>query len=300
MIKTIVDDNGFALEIPSIDNEEDYVSASCKMIENYFATLFPHVLLDDKSVSSLYSDLNIIYDNTERNVPTFLQYIPKFVMLYKRLYDSIQPRNKDCLNLLFLLLNTNLLGNKRQQIIELFSRKPSNKFYQRQYGLFKEKHRLAKDLDFTPEVLKLKTEHLLWSENRDSKCFNLHWLTAHIQNFYDLLRSKKCINKDTDIVSFAHILTGIPYSQEQPTTPIDWICKEKQSLAMFIGLLKEAEGARANKLTWGRASELFTWNGEKVTFISSTQFLQAKKSGKYSHLSELIALAKPQEKEKKE
>lgn len=188
---------------------------------------------------------------------------------------------KESAERLFIYLNTDLLGFDSLRIVELLRGQPYSKEIQQLYdqycGVFPELTRNYVFADIMHE--QLKSNDFRWESPRLSSCFNIPWNWHQVQKLYDFLRSSNYINKNTDVRNFCHVLIGSIPATSWEIEKIDWT-KDKQSLALFIGKLKERDG----RFNWKNYPDVFLLNGCDVSFHSSTQFGQALKSGKYYDL----------------
>lgn len=244
---------------------------------------FSGISIDDYVVEKLYMDIPSIVSGEQSIETIFSNHLSKTKVFLKQLMTKQSTFVFEQLYYLFVLMNSYLISNKEREIVDLFRKHPLLcRIVQRQYDVFLGYNKYAKKIDFLPNKPKLLPEDLIWSGTRDNNCFHLHYTSRHLQNLYDYLINNRYIDRNTDIKVFAHTFTGFPLNEDIKCTPINWIHKEKQSLAMFIGLIKEQKDSC--KLTWKSASKLFTWNEKELLFPSSTQYRQVLKSGKYEDL----------------
>ena len=198
------------------------------------------------------------------------------VELYHQLVDDFAIPE---LYKFFYLLNSCFVDDfTKRGIIKLFQEHPFNKQIDNVYIFFKADHSdISKDYSFVPGKQNLKTEDIIWKGKRDESCFHFSIGSKEIQSLYEKLVRGRYISKDTDIISFAHILTGLPYGKPQQTIPINWIYDEKSVLAMFAGELRNnsRKSDGNNKLTWTTIRNLFYYKGLPIDSNLSTLYSQA-------------------------
>lgn len=182
----------------------------------------------------------------------------------------------------FSYLNADLLGVDNMRIVNIIRSHPLADSIQFFYNYYCSNHAgLTKNFVFADVIQRfLNSDDFRWDAPKSTFCFNIPWNRYKIQRLYDSL-SLSYIDEDTDVRNFCYALTGCKPSGTWEVKKVNWVHKDKQSLALLIGELISRD---SNKIKWTGIPKVFLYNGEEVRFHSSTQYGQAKKSGKYEDL----------------
>ena len=241
---------------------------------------------NEDSIKDFVSDL--MQDDDPNVFMTYFNYVVEQTNWMLK-YDA------NNLGVVFQLLNSNIINPETKvKIVELLSKEPYNKKIQRLYNMLREQNPKYREYCFhtkIDELLSLLENQITWSlfKQRDPLCFKVALNAQKTVLLFKTLRSEY-IAPDTNIVHFCHIMTGLPIKNNSQYYPINWIHEEKQSLALFIGVLidfNKEYGTPDYKIGWKTASNLFLFHNEKVS-LKSTQYHQAIKSGKYDSLIQKI------------
>lgn len=172
--------------------------------------------------------------------------------------------------LLVVYLNTDFLSPAiRRKIVEILSKSIFRKAIQRKYDLFRLRYQEALNwrfYNFTQcEVnIKLPDNFDKLSHSYSENSLMRRDLTkADLIRMYHALTTKGYISQDTDILDFSFALTGKPRDKEETFRKINWICNEKKSLAIFLGLLRNDNDKRL--WYWNKCEDLFLYKGAKFT-----------------------------------
>lgn len=264
------------------------VSDALKTIDSTIMRLFHGLSANDERLNLLFSDLSSITDDEydPRSEYHFLDKFPYFFNLRKQLYMIALRGYKQQLHSLFAHMNCDLLGLDNRKIVKIFNSKPFKSKIQREYDIFRKQFNIKTyEFEFAQIIKReLSSSDFNWGETKDPSCFNIPWNWHKVQKLYDSLRGSY-IDKDTDVRDFCYALTGCKATNDRKKKEINWVHKEKQSLALFVGELRKRN---TNRLKWPTISNVFLFRGEEVSFHSSTQYNQALKSGKYDDLMTYI------------
>lgn len=186
----------------------------------------------------------------------------------------------------FSYLNADLLGVDNMRIVNIIRSHPFAASIQFFYNYYCSDHAgLTKNFVFADVIQRfLNSDDFRWDAPKSTSCFNILWNRYKIQRLYDSLRVSY-IDEDTDVRDFCYALTGCKPSGTWEVKKVNWIHKDKQSLALFIGELINRD---SNRIKWSEIPKVFLHNGEEVYFHSSTQCGQARKAGKYDDLISAI------------
>lgn len=195
--------------------------------------------------------------------------------------------------ILFAYLNTALLGIDTLKVINVIKESPLATTMQIGYWLFRARHpgqttNLFSDIEVHPIIT---SADFLWGESRLPSCFNLPWHWPSVQKLYELLISNHYISKDTDARNFCYALTGCKPASTWVIKKVNWVHKEKQSLALFIGELRKRD---QRHLKWTNLPNVFLYNGQDVQAVFTrmdVQCKQASDNGKFADLLETITKA---------
>ena len=178
--------------------------------------------------------------------------------------NGFKKKEKD----LFLIHNTNMIPSRiRMEIVDIISKSVIRKAIQNSYDKLRMKYPEAINWRFynatTREVNVVLPEDFDKLQHNYSKYSLLRILLTRdsLGKMYQSLVAKKYISPDTDISDFAFALTGKPKSKENHYRKINWIGKEKKSLAIFLGLLKDED----DTWYWHRSVDLFLYKGTPFT-----------------------------------
>ncbi len=206
-----------------------------------------------------------------------------------QMYFNVEYQYVLRLNLLFILLNTCFLTEaKKKKIFELLKASPSRTFIQRQYDYFRQDYpEYARGYVFADGIQRnIYSKDIDWDSQIDSTCFHLPWRPKHINALYAFLL-KGYIDRGTDVRDFYYFLTGRIMISDRDYKKINWIHKEKQCLALFIGKLIEAD-ATHSKRDIPKMAGLFTHKGKTVTFHSTTEYSAADHLEKFDGLKKVF------------
>lgn len=209
--------------------------------------------------------------------------------LYNLVRNTRQEEANYYLSQLFLFfsyLNADLLGVDNMRIISIIRSHPFATSIQTFYDYYCADHAgLTKNFVFADVIHRLlNSDDFRWDAPKSTSCFNIPWNRHKTQRLYDSLRISY-IDGETDVRDFCYALTGCKLSNIREIKKVNWIHKDKQSLALFIG---ELINRNPNRIKWSAIPKVFLHNGEEVYFHSSTQCGQARKSGKYDNLLNAI------------
>ena len=187
------------------------------------------------------------------------------------------------LGMFFVYLNTGLLGVDSEEVVDMLSKQPFSEFLQSAYEDFLYQFPFAEEYEFANTIHRtIKESDFKWSLSRSAECFNLPLSKSQVQQLYDNLL-EKYIDEDTDARDFFRALTGFQFEKKNEFKRINWIHKEKRSLALFIGKLIE-EDTRPDKLQIPQMANLFLFKGQAVKFHSTTEYHDANNSGNFEDL----------------
>ena len=165
----------------------------------------------------------------------------------------------------------------------MLSKQPFSEFLQSAYEDFLYQFPFAEEYEFANTIHRtIKESDFKWSLSRSAECFNLPLSKSQVQQLYDNLL-EKYIDEDTDARDFFRALTGFQFEKKNEFKRINWIHKEKRSLALFIGKLIE-EDTRPDKLQIPQMANLFLFKGQEVKFHSTTEYHDANNSGNFEDL----------------
>lgn len=222
-------------------------------------------------------------------------YFNNSIELYRRVYKEQRKKLGD----LFFYFNTPCIDDiTKEEIIEELSTYPFNNKIQRWYDRARKLGNHYKDIYFHKSTRNLLTslkKEIAWGEMKkcDNTCFGIAISPSKTLALYTLLLDSYIdkgnhIDYEQNIVDFAHMLTGLPFTKNRQYSPINWIHKEKQSLAFFIGVMNNyTRKSRGKSLSWPEASKLFKYKGNNIS-IGSTQFNQARKTEKFEKFEDQI------------
>ena len=271
------------LGINKAETLKDY--NDCKeIIDSAIKSVFNGVSVNDDSIGRLFSDLMSITDDSFKQKTNyfFVEELPYFNGLRKKLYDIRFKGVMSGLHTLFVYMNANLLGIDNRKIVSLLRSKSFCGDIQKEYDKFR-KDCQAKTLDFefAPTIRKiLLSDDFEWGTRKSSSCFNIPWNRLKIQKLYDSL-CKSYIDRETDVRDFCYALTGCKPANTREFKKVNWVHEHKQSLALFI---EELINRDPNGIKGSRIPKVFLYKGKDITFHSTTQCNQARKSGKYDDL----------------
>lgn len=211
--------------------------------------------------------------------------LEEFVSFYLEFMD-VQLSN------LFIYMNTDMLGVDSMEIVDLLRGKWYSKYIQQKYEAFCNEH--PNDvIHFTfadTSHTKLQSVDFDWEYPADGSYFNLKWNWHQIQVLFDALLGVY-IGRNTDVRDFCQALTGRQMSNKRKGKQVNWVHKEKQSLALFIGELRKRD---QRHLKWKNLPNVFLYNGQDVRTVFSRMDVQCKQAsdkGKFADLLEAIIKA---------
>ena len=271
------------LGLAEVEMIDDYNKCQ-DIIDLAIKTELNGVSVNDDSIEKLFSDLMSITDDSFKPKASyyFVEELPYINGLRKKLYDICFKGVMSGLHTLFVYMNANLLGIDNRKIVSLLRSKSFCGDIQKEYDKFR-KDCQAKTLDFefAPTIRKiLLSDDFEWGTRKSSSCFNIPWNRLKIQKLYDSL-CKSYIDRETDVRDFCYALTGCKPANTREFKKVNWVHEHKQSLALFIGELINRD---PNGIKGSRIPKVFLYKGKDITFHSTTQCNQARKSGKYDDL----------------
>lgn len=190
---------------------------------------------------------------------------------------------------LFIYMNTDMLGVDSLEIVDLLRGKWYSKYIQQEYEEFCNEHpNDVVHFMFADTIhTNLQNVDFDWEYPADDSCFNLKWNWHQIQVLFDALLGVY-IDRNTDVRDFCQALTGRQMSNKRKGKQVNWVHKEKQSLALFIGELRKRDHRH---LLWTNLPNVFLYNGQDVRDVFSridVQCKQASVKGKFADLLEAI------------
>ena len=264
---------------------------------------FPYTPVYDERFRRIHEDLQVflnIRELTEVNSLYFVEYYEDF---YRKQLNLMEEYAKQSLQLLFGLLHSGLFNSHKEKVVQMLLESQPHECIDKSYETYIKNHPSIRVYLFEKDYSNiLNTHDIEWNGNRDNKTFKLNWHVKNIQSLYDCLIKLGYIGDDADVLSFAHILTGLPLSDKHKLhkiVKIDWRAKDRQSLAFFAGMLKKDPELKVD-LTWKEISNLFTYKGSPIPSSMNSEYRNALKSAnKYSRLQERVSnIIHPQENKK--
>lgn len=173
-------------------------------------------------------------------------------------------------SLLWVVLNSELLPKDiKKRCIEIVSNSPLRRACQNGYDSFLMHNPNAEQIQFSrnyhhrPNLI-LPKDFMEGGEPING--MGLILTHSQVVNLYQNLLSSSFIANDTDIQNFSYALTGYPLRKEYSFVPVNWVGGKKQSLAIFLGCLRDSK--KSGKWYWNKSTELFRFKGDR---FSATQ-----------------------------
>ena len=256
---------------------------SMMMTEEQLVLTENFISVTDKPIEQIISYNDETFDSHVEDAAYAISQI-----YYDRLHQYVW-----LLNHLFILLNTCfLVESKKKRIVEMLKESDARKLIQTQYESFRSDYPDRARIYVFEETVQREIfgKDINWNIPTNPVCFNLDWNIHKVNALYGFLLNEY-IAGDTDIRDFYHILTGRQTISRREPAKINWIHKEKQSLALFIGKIIE-EDTRRKSLKIPMQANLFLHNRQEVKFHSTTEYFAADKSEKFERLKAAINEAK--------
>lgn len=177
--------------------------------------------------------------------------------------NTFESQFRKTSKLLPFLLNTMLIPYPFQEkIVEVVRNSVFKRSAQNFYDKFKSIYADAIDYRFF-NIDVISTNSMLQSdfdkiERREKRCLLCNLNRESLTLLYNKLIECKYISSDTDIIDFAFALTGKPHNRTTDFHHINWLGEQKQSLAIFLGMLRKYE---PGSKFWEKAVHLFLFNG---------------------------------------
>ena len=268
-------------------------SAIRSVIEKELFKYFPHISVSDGRIRRIYADLQVSLNLRDLSEVESLYFVEFYENFYRTQLTILKEIANESIQFLFGLLHSGLFDMCKAQIASILITSKYKECIDSNYAAFLKKNpSFAKNNLFRKEYNQiLKPNDLLINGERNHQTFKLTFGITKIQALYDFFINSKYISDDTDILSFAHMLTGLQLSDTHKFHEIkknNWIA-EKQSLAYFAGILRKDDDLKVN-LSWREIANLFTYKGKAVPPTLHVDYRNAEKaqvkSNKYSELWE--------------
>lgn len=211
----------------------------------------------------ILSELSGIDEFNERSLSCVEAYISDMISSIQPIVDFLTG----LLPLLWKLLNTFIIpAPQKKQIITILSNSQFKVYYQKNYDIFRMSFPKAYPYNiyhgdcYRPNII------LPLDFNKGEKSdisMGLKFTHEQVVCLYLRLINDGYIDEKTDILNLAIALTGHPISHQSLFTPVNWVNASKQSLAIFLGLLRPAK--QKGNWYWNKASTLFLYDGRTVT-----------------------------------
>ncbi len=210
-----------------------------------------------ESQADMVSAKHLIKQNQEE----FETVISQDIRLVEKQLSGFQQTS----NLIWIALNSNLLSKEiRQKLVNIITFSPLRKVCQNLYDEYRMYHEKALPLSFIntfrPNVV-LPKDFDKGEAATESLGQKLKF--AQVVSLYKSLIKDHYISPTTDILNLCYALTGYPYDYSSRFYPVNWISRSKQSLGIFIGLLRPKK--KEGKWYWNKATNLFRYNGQSFT-----------------------------------
>ena len=185
----------------------------------------------------------------EINVPQWINYKNTLFTLINHVCIPLSFQKKiinSVRNSVFKLMLQNEYDIRRQFIPSLLNRR----FY----------------LPHKPDIRTALPENFRQGTRKVGVSMNLNLTHTEIVSLYLALKGKY-IKTDTDIYDFAYALTGYPIDQARFFKKVVWVAEHKQTLGIFLGLLRP-QGSERNKY-WNLTPYLFQFKNDNAQFSPS-------------------------------
>lgn len=176
------------------------------------------------------------------------------------------------LNLYILINNMFIPLRMRKQIIEVIQKSIFRKIVQQDYDLRRSYMPALTSVQFYDSG-KIEVNSILPSdfdkgERGKGEGMMIKLSHCEVVSLYHEL-SGKFIDNETDICDFAYALTGYPFKQKDHFKKIIWIDKHKQTLGIFLGMLRSYSTADERSWYWNAAPKYFAYNNRTTTLKPS-------------------------------
>ena len=192
----------------------------------------------------------------------------EFCIRMNKLIASAKMGFDEVSKYLFLILNTDLLPSQtKNNIVNTISNSNYKKAYQIQYYQYRLKYPDAVNWHFYNSSKYLANIKLPYDFDKLKYAYSENSLMrktltrTDLYRMYAFLTTKKYMSPKTDICDFSFALTGKPRKQEDIFKKINWIDKNIQTLAIFLGFLKNEN----DTTYWSQCTNYFIYNGKEIT-----------------------------------
>jgi hypothetical protein len=227
--------------------------------------------LSDKDLKKMHILLEVIFTrNFEESHIDISELLNLFELM--KLYYSEQSKlyEKNAISLWAMLNTTFLPINIREKIVNVIQKSVLRLAAANSYKTFKENNPDAIDWIFYNQQNIFKYDDIISTRNFDKlrninhsqNCYNFNLTKKQIEYLFKELIKRKYIDKRSKADDFAFALTGCPSDFKLQFSPINWIGDNKNSLAIFLGMLKQFD-IQMSSWFWHKSMKLFLYKDEE-------------------------------------